>query len=394
MRRPLATLCITFVILIVLASSLCTALASSASVVSVRAYGAKGDGRTDDYAAIRAACAAAKRTGRTVYVPAGTYLMKSRLVMPAGVKIKGDGAQSWLKGPISVGSAGTCAHLKVGSSLSSTYVGGVSNVTFTSVEFVGGGGAFSGTYPFYNANVLTLGCKNTSNITFDGCTIGPNAGSGDPRSQRCDNVYVTMDPGAVVEDITFRDCHFMRSPRFQVEMWSGDYDPAFQDISFYDCVFEKSSCAALDYAGPRGSTVSGCTFRGSGAASTWPGDVIAEGGSRGLTVTGNTFYRGTGWSVACNAPGGNTITNNVFDMTVSPYDLTHTRNPLISLSIGSGSCDNNTVTGNTIDNHNNPSPVAIEVEGDNNKVTYNTLTAGTISVTGTGNIKSPNTISP
>jgi hypothetical protein len=46
----------------------------SGAVVDVRAYGAKGDGATDDTAAIRAAVAAAP-AGATISIPAGTYIV-------------------------------------------------------------------------------------------------------------------------------------------------------------------------------------------------------------------------------------------------------------------------------------------------------------------------------
>ena len=58
-------------------------------------YGAKGDGTTDDTAAIQAAIAAAApsaaSTGNTVFFPAGRYLVSSALGVPPGVTLQGVG---------------------------------------------------------------------------------------------------------------------------------------------------------------------------------------------------------------------------------------------------------------------------------------------------------------
>ncbi len=58
-------------------------------------YGAKGNGTTDDTAAINAAIAAAapssSPTGNTVFFPAGTYLVSSTLSVPAGLTLQGAG---------------------------------------------------------------------------------------------------------------------------------------------------------------------------------------------------------------------------------------------------------------------------------------------------------------
>lgn len=60
--------------------------------LNVKAYGAKGDGTTDDTAAITSALAAAGAAGGVVYLPAGTYATSASLVIPAdGVYIAGDG---------------------------------------------------------------------------------------------------------------------------------------------------------------------------------------------------------------------------------------------------------------------------------------------------------------
>lgn len=60
--------------------------------LSVKNYGAVGDGVADDTAAIQAAITAAVVNGASVYLPAGTYLISSTLSIPS------DGSASFLSG--------------------------------------------------------------------------------------------------------------------------------------------------------------------------------------------------------------------------------------------------------------------------------------------------------
>jgi hypothetical protein len=59
-------------------------------VINVKDYGARGDGVTDDYAAIALACTAAGSSG-SVYFPTGTYKFATTITRPAGVQFIGDG---------------------------------------------------------------------------------------------------------------------------------------------------------------------------------------------------------------------------------------------------------------------------------------------------------------
>jgi hypothetical protein len=58
---------------------------------SVRDYGAKGDGRADDTAAVLAAIKAARKSGRPVWVPPGDYKLTRDVVLPDGVTLQGAG---------------------------------------------------------------------------------------------------------------------------------------------------------------------------------------------------------------------------------------------------------------------------------------------------------------
>lgn len=62
------------------------------------AYGAKGDGTTDDTAAIQAAITAAAALGGTVFLPTGTFKISSPLIVPQEIRIVGSGRfGTWIK---------------------------------------------------------------------------------------------------------------------------------------------------------------------------------------------------------------------------------------------------------------------------------------------------------
>lgn len=64
---------------------------------NVLEYGAKGDGLTDDTAAITAACTAAGIVSGVVFFPTGTYLCGSLTIPPAVKKFTGTGKGTILK---------------------------------------------------------------------------------------------------------------------------------------------------------------------------------------------------------------------------------------------------------------------------------------------------------
>ena len=65
------------------------ALAEQPSQVSVRDYGAKGDGATDDTAAFQNALDAVAGKGGTVNVPVGNYMIKTHIRVPNNVTLEG-----------------------------------------------------------------------------------------------------------------------------------------------------------------------------------------------------------------------------------------------------------------------------------------------------------------
>lgn len=69
------------------------AAAESSGVNDVKAFGAKGDGKADDTAAIQAAIDGLPEAGGTVSLPPGTYMV-NRLLLKGGASLVGAGRTS------------------------------------------------------------------------------------------------------------------------------------------------------------------------------------------------------------------------------------------------------------------------------------------------------------
>jgi hypothetical protein len=70
-------------------------------------YKARGDGSTNDTAALQAALAAASSGSRALYIPAGTYLLGAQLTLPSNVEVFGDGMDRTI---LKVGTGTTESH--------------------------------------------------------------------------------------------------------------------------------------------------------------------------------------------------------------------------------------------------------------------------------------------
>ncbi len=116
---------------------------NSATVFNVKDYGATGDGSTDDTSAINSAMSAVNSAGGVLYFPTGTYMVSSTLTTPSSnVVITGTGT-------------GTKIKLTSGWSGTSVFNLTNSNVTITSLMFIGGSNLTASPNPAANMIEIT-----------------------------------------------------------------------------------------------------------------------------------------------------------------------------------------------------------------------------------------------
>ena len=129
-------------------------------VISVKNYGALGDGATDDSAAFQTACTALGVAGGTLYIPRGRYRINSTINVPRKVRIMGAGMDSTILQP--------------------TFAGTVFKIDLTAfTPFPGSPDASVGWNDFQidcvnQANVIGIECihcrfTNIHNLKFKGC---------------------------------------------------------------------------------------------------------------------------------------------------------------------------------------------------------------------------------
>jgi hypothetical protein len=135
--------------------------------VSVKDFGAVGDGITNDTAAIQAAIDFCSNTGtRTIYIPGGNYLISSTITLPSGVALLGEGYQAAFVD----GSGGYPSRFTKASSMTTTGLLLTGRNLVQNLAVLNSGGTGYGVWVGGN------GCAAT-NLTSNGHTIGIRVGA-------------------------------------------------------------------------------------------------------------------------------------------------------------------------------------------------------------------------
>lgn len=251
-----------------------TAQSKFRETVSVKDFGAVGDGVTNDYTAVLNALTAGK--GKAVYFPAGTYLLNSSITMDStfsNTDIYGDGTGTVIK----TGSSATQATF---------YIRQVSNLSIRSLKFDGNSAAQSS-----SSARLVQSDRASSNLSFYDVWFF---------NSYSDNVSLIWTSGfGAVNTVNFTDCRFDTAT---LSSGSNVLLRNTENITFQGCYFTNWIDSAIDveFSAPTvngGLIVDSCYFQNTNS------DAYAILITAGDNVPGDKFYRIKNVN----------ITNNVFD---------------------------------------------------------------------------------
>jgi hypothetical protein len=312
-----------------------------AETISIKDYGATGDGVTDDTAAIQAAITyAASINGCNIFVPQGTYACNSAIIFPAtsiGISLIGEGRDNTLLGGAKIVYTGTAAKFISFADITSRFI------TFDNLDISASNAAFTGTLIELQVYDLCLNQVHLSAITAGATALINILSSVDVYMTQCFFRDATNNVlGAAVNACVFDQCDFGAYTSYAVNITSA------QATSFIGCAFEQNA----DNVRAGGITGS---YQGLNVTGCWFGDVVTLVSSptsawisiqgRGVNITGNYFngdgFRKTSAIVITAASSGITVTSNWF----SAFDA--------CLDLGSNLVTDATFMTNSFNNNNN-----------------------------------------
>jgi hypothetical protein len=206
--------------------------------VSIRDFGAKGDGSTDDTNAINRALSQIYKTGfneteplarRKIYFPGGTYIINDTLLIPPYAKLVGDGTSSTFI--VQTQGNKTLANTVDSSFQNGSSLGSGSALLPHDIEIDG--------IQFFNSNTsisrtLFL-IDSASNIKIKNCTFFANVSAGS-----YPNLITVDDTVTSARSITISDSKFLKGGNAISLL--GD---SVADVTVQNCVFDGLSNIAI-----------------------------------------------------------------------------------------------------------------------------------------------------
>lgn len=240
--------------------------------VSVKEYGAVGDGVANDSSAINAAISAVNAVGGgTVYLPTGTYLA-SGLVFRSNVRLLGSGSGTVIKAPAGLSSTSLIGlNANVGAYTDS-------NISFESLVFDGNGAGLGGTQSRFTdlvALVRVTGVRVVDVTVRNTGYIGLGLGS-------CKRVLVLGS--------RFTECGFDgTTSNGGTGLWCASASSDIpEDVKVVGCEFFNNRWSGLHFSVRRG-VVKGCTFRLNKESHIFGSRLLPNSDMTDVVIEGNTF---------------------------------------------------------------------------------------------------------
>ncbi len=331
----------------------CITAPASAQIFNVKdaPYGAKGDGVTDDTAALQRAVNAAAGTGGTVSVPAGTYMVNAVGTSNQGIVLKSNLTFAMAAG----------AELKAIPNASANYAillaSAVNHVTLTGGTLTGERGAHSGSTGEWGHG-LSIGGGSQA-IKVVGLTVKECWGDG---------IYVGL-----ASDLTFCSVVADHNRRQGMSITAANH-VQIRSSSFKNTAGTLPECG-IDLEPNSGDTVNdvlitGCTFTNNAGGGLQDGVPIAFTGlsqTLSVVVDGNTFT-GNGVGTLSSSPRSGIEVSNVAGHRIT--------NNTVTLTTGNGILLRNGVTGTTVSGNtvtNNTQHGIFEYLSSGNAISGNTV---------------------
>lgn len=266
-------------------------------VVSVKDFGAVGDGVADDSAAIQAAVTSLA-SGGTVFFPRGTYRLISDIQFSvSNLTFSGENGASILRKDASASNEYI---------IRTTGTGTISNTVISGLRFETQRVSASGTQALINADGPTISGFTVQNCVFNNTTA------------YCNSIFLKAASGKTISNVQILNNKILASGRMGFEIINHDNG---SNYNVSDVLV-------------RGNTFATCASMG----------VSISGPIEKVVIDNNTFTNCTTNSVEIVGPRGCTITNNVFSGTTA--QLISSSGGLSS--VGSGIVISNNVTNGTV----------------------------------------------
>ncbi len=262
---------------------------------SVKRYGAKGDGRSNDTAAIQAAIDAVPVSGGTVIFPPGVYIVAPTrttcIAIKSNLRLSGAGATSILK--IKDGT-GDWYRLLSPQDLGAT----VDNVTIENLSFDSN---------IVNNPSSTITEKvDATYQTFIFITAGRNINIRRCRFAPCSGVWAIALNGPTIRQCSVTDCYF----RFVMRAGNPDYDNAMVYIEGSTYTLSGNQFETIILPGRGGRA---CMEAHGGPAEVF--NNMSIGFQTGLNITGSYFVGGISRAITCH---DNTFTDALLAILLWP----------------------------------------------------------------------------
>lgn len=262
--------------------------------INVKDYGAKGDGVTDDTAAVQAAVTAAKAAGPinslvsgiTLYFPHGVYLISSALNFDY---VSSSISQNWPSVTLLGDGGGQTNRYRAATTLLFTGTGtgafisarSTAGFTIRQMSVIYNSASFTGTLIDFSHSAAA---NDSTNMTVRDCTIGSDNGS---RTTAKNLILLDGANCGTFENIVFYGAvaaiRGIGGSGYTVEYASGQSNRH----TIHACSFDGCTLAAIVNPPTQGLVVSNCTFEGNAMPTAIAADYTSLGTCQGMKFVGN-----------------------------------------------------------------------------------------------------------